>query len=70
MDGVDPVHCTKGTCNFSELVGVKVWGVSEKLPCVTAIVNNLLMIKEVILKFSESWGRPIFMGRVLRPPQY
>ena len=21
-DGVDPVHCTKGTCNLSELIGV------------------------------------------------
>ena len=23
MDGVDPVHCKKGTCNLSDLVGVK-----------------------------------------------
>ena len=23
MDGVDPVHCTKGTAKLSELVGVK-----------------------------------------------
>ena len=23
-DGVDPIYCTKGTCNLSELVGVKI----------------------------------------------
>ena len=68
-DGVDPVHCAKGTCNLSELVGfklylrwhmrckclqitfhlklaVKVWGVPEKLPCVIAIANSLLMTME------------------------
>ena len=22
MDGVDPVHCTRGTCNLNKLVGV------------------------------------------------
>ena len=69
MDGVDPVQCPKGTCNLSELVGIKlihevmyqmclqitcclklvnVWGVPEKLPCITAFTNSLLMIIEVI----------------------
>ena len=23
-DGVDLVHCTKGTCNLSELIGIKI----------------------------------------------
>ena len=70
MNGIDPVHCTKGTCNLSELVGGKLihevmyqmcvftnylpfktsqgMGVPEKLPCVIAIANSLLMIIEVI----------------------
>ena len=37
--------CLKITCHLKL---VKVWGVSEKLPCVIAIMNSLLMSIETI----------------------